>query len=290
MIARMNSLRAPVLLTIAVAAVVLTCLAMGVVRPSVLTTVVQRFLDAARNAGAAGFVAFAVLQLIVAASGILPASVLGIAAGSAYGLPLGFLLAAVGTMAGALLAFGLSRSLFRNAIARQLARRPGLARFDGLLARDGWRIVCLLRISPVMPFAATSYALGMSAVGIEAYVLGTVASLPALLGYVYIGTLAEAGLSAWTTGAAHLQWAILGLGGSATVVLTLIIGRLAHRALTVDIRSVLRSGGIGDPATAPPPPHSPSEDGRSSGRRMRGRARVEGSRGRDSTRYVGLNQ
>ena len=183
----MNSPRAPVLLTIAVAAVVLTCLASGVVRPSVLTTVAQRLLDSARDAGAAGFVAFAVLQLIVAASGILPASVLGIAAGSAYSSPLGFMLAAVGTMAGALLGFGLSRSLFRNAFARQLARRPGLARFDELLARDGWRIVRLLRTSPVMPFAATSYALSMSAAGIKAYVLGTVASLPALLGHVYIG-------------------------------------------------------------------------------------------------------
>jgi uncharacterized membrane protein YdjX (TVP38/TMEM64 family) len=231
MISRVSSPRAVVLLAIAVAAVVLTCLAMGIVRPTVLAAATQRFLDAARNAGPAGFVAFAILQLIVAASGVLPASVLGIAAGAAYGLPLGFLLAALGTMAGALLSFGLSRSLFRNAVARQLARHPGLARFDALLAQDGWRVVCLLRISPVMPFAATSYALGMSAVGIQAYVLGTVASLPALLGYVYIGTLAEAGLSASTTGAAPLQWAILGFGGSATAVLTLIIGRLAHRAI-----------------------------------------------------------
>jgi uncharacterized membrane protein YdjX (TVP38/TMEM64 family) len=124
--------------------------------------------------------------------------------------------------------------LFREAIARQLARRPGLARFDVLLARDGWRIVCLLRISPVMPFAVTSYALGMSGVGIEAYAFGTLASLPALLGYVYVGTLAGAGLSAWTTGAAPLQWAILGFGILATLVLTLIIGRLAKRALAVD--------------------------------------------------------
>lgn len=80
----------------------------------------------------------------------------------------------------------------------------------------------------------TCYALGMSGVGIEAYVLGTLASLPALLGYVYIGTLAGAGLSAWTTGAAPLQWAILGFGILATFVLTLVIGRLAKRALASD--------------------------------------------------------
>jgi uncharacterized membrane protein YdjX (TVP38/TMEM64 family) len=215
-----------------IALVVLACLATGIAVPSLMAKGAERALDAARNAGAAGFVAFAVLQLIVAASGVLPASLLGVAAGAAYGLPVGFLLAAVGTMGGAFLAFGLSRSLFRNAIARQLARRPGLARFDALLARDGWRVVCLLRISPVMPFAATSYALGMSAVGKEAYALGTIASLPALLAYVYIGTLAEAGLSAWAVGAAPLQWGILGFGLSATLGLALIIGRMARRALT----------------------------------------------------------
>lgn len=117
--------RAQLFLTAAAVAVVVTCLAMGVLRPSVLMSLAQRLLDEARNAGPAGFVAFVVLQLIVAASGVLPASLLGVAAGAAYGLPLGFLLASVGTMAGALLAFGLSRSLFREAIARQLARRPG---------------------------------------------------------------------------------------------------------------------------------------------------------------------
>lgn len=82
-----------------------------------------------------------------------------------------------------------------------------------------------------MPFAATSYALGMSAVGPEAYVLGTLASLPALLAYVYVGTLAGAGLSAWTTGAAPLRWAILAAGVLATVGLTVAIGRMARRAL-----------------------------------------------------------
>ena len=231
MTTRSISPRTTALLSIVLGAVILTGLAMGVLRPGVLITVFQHTLNATRNAGPAGYVAFAALTSIVAASGVLPASLLGIAAGAAYGLPFGFLLAAVGTMAGAILAFAFSRSLFRDAIARQLARRPRLTHFDELLARDGWRIVCLLRISPVMPFAATSYALGLSAIGAEAYLIGTAASLPALLLYVYIGTLADAGLSAWTTGAAPLRWAILGFGGLATVALTVMLSRMGRRAL-----------------------------------------------------------
>lgn len=243
--------RAVALPAIAFGAVILTCLAMGVLRPGVLTTIFENALDATRNAGPAGYLVFAALISIVAASGILPASLLGMAAGTAYGLPVGFLLAAVSTMVGAVVAFALSRSLFRDAIARQLARRPELTYFDELLARDGWRIVCLLRISPVMPFAATSYALGMSAVRIDAYLIGTAASLPALLGYVYLGTLANAGLSAWTTGAAPLRWAILGLGGLATVILTVVVSRMGRRALAA--RSYATS-----PAYAASPPSGQS--------------------------------
>ena len=191
MISKLSS-RAVVVLAIAVAAVILTGLALGIARPAGLTAATQQFLDDARNAGAARTRGVRGPATDHRCERYPTSFGAGRRRGDP-GLPLGFLLAAGGTMGGALLSFGLSRSLFRNNLARQLARRPRLARFDALLARGGWRVVCLLRLSPIMPFAATSYALGMSSVGIEAYALGTVASLPALLGYVYIGTLARPG-------------------------------------------------------------------------------------------------
>jgi len=216
---------------IALALAVVLGLVIGAARPDALRAASERVLEAARSAGPVGVLGFVALQFVVAASGILPASILGVAAGAAYGATFGFLVAATGTMAGALVAFALARSLFRDAIARQLQRRPRLARFDALLAKDGWRVVCLLRMSPVMPFAATSYALGLSGVGRKAYLAGTLASLPALFGYVYVGTLAGAEVSLWAAGAGAPQWFLLGLGLLATLVLTLLLGRLAQRAL-----------------------------------------------------------
>jgi uncharacterized membrane protein YdjX (TVP38/TMEM64 family) len=219
-----------VVAALAAGAVILGCVAVGLVRSDLHAAVVAEILDIVRGAGKVGWIGFAIMQLLVAASGILPASLLGIAAGVSYGVGLGFALAAVGTMAGALLAFALSRSLFRGMIAGWLARRPGLARFDALVAHDGWRIVCLLRISPVMPFAATSYALGLSAIGLRAYLIGTLASLPALLGYVFLGALADTGVSTWGQGGGLLRWTMLGFGVIATVALTLMVGRIARRA------------------------------------------------------------
>jgi uncharacterized membrane protein YdjX (TVP38/TMEM64 family) len=182
-----------------------------------------------RTLGFRGAVLFGILQILVALSGILPASLLGVAAGGVYGLLPGFLLTAGSTMAGAVVALLLSRSLFRSTIERLMASRPRLRNFDALIAQDALRLVCLLRLSPIMPFSITSYMLGLSSIDLRSYTIGTLASLPALCGYVFIGTLADASLSAWTTGANPLRWVLLGIGGAATLVFAVRLGHIVRR-------------------------------------------------------------
>jgi uncharacterized membrane protein YdjX (TVP38/TMEM64 family) len=181
-----------------------------------------------RNLGFRGAAIIAVLQVLVAVSGVLPVSLLGVAAGGIYGLVPGFALATVSTIAGAVVAFVLSRSLFRPTVERLLNTRPRLRHFDALIAQDGLRLVCLLRISPA-PFSVISYTLGLSSVDLRSYAIGTLASLPALFGYVFIGTLADASLSAWRTGVDPLRWLLFGIGGVATLVLTVRLGHIARR-------------------------------------------------------------
>ncbi len=195
--------------------------------PASAFTQIDTWLRYIQQLGMAGLAAFLVIQVLVAVSGVLPASLVGIAAGAIYGVPAGFALAAVSTMAGALIAFGLSRSLLRPAITRMLRHRTRLQNFDLMLARDGWRFVFLLRLSPVLPFAAASYTLGLSAIGLRDYCLGSLAALPALLGYVFIGSLTGASLTAMSQGSGPLKWVLLGCGLLATVLITWRIGRLA---------------------------------------------------------------
>ncbi len=189
------------------------------------------WLAAAQAWGRSSWVAFVALQSLVAVSGVLPASLAGIAAGAVFGLGAGFLLAALSTMTGAMLAFALSRSIFRPWVAGMLARRPGWQRLDDAVAQDGWRSVCLLRLSPVMPFAVTSYALGLTSIGWRDYLLGTLASMPALFCYVAIGRFAGSGVTALHGGASPVGIALLALGLAATAVLTLRMSSLAKRAL-----------------------------------------------------------
>jgi uncharacterized membrane protein YdjX (TVP38/TMEM64 family) len=184
-----------------------------------------------RAMGSLGWVIFIGLEFLVTLVGIVPGALLGIAAGAIYGVATGFCASAAGIMAGAMAAFGLSRSMLRPWIGHVLARHRRLAMLDGMLAKDGWRIVALLRISPVMPFSITSYALGFSGITARDYVLGTLASLPSLLGYVVIGTLGRLSLSAGVRDGADIRFLLLGLGAVGTLVLTIHLSRLLGRAL-----------------------------------------------------------
>lgn len=191
-----------------------------------------------RALGPAGWLVFAGAQIVVAMLGIVPASLLGIAAGATYGIPLGFLPSAAGTLIGGWIAFWLSRSLLREWISARLANTSRRARLDAAIAQDGWRLVCLLRISPVMPFAMTSYALGLTGISQRAYLLGTLAALPALLGYVTVGALAGMTLAGSPADSGIERRILLGLGILATVLLTLRVG------------SLLRTAGMFTPAVA----------------------------------------
>jgi uncharacterized membrane protein YdjX (TVP38/TMEM64 family) len=191
------------------------------------------WLDRLRALGALGWVIFVVLQTLVALIGFLPASLLGLAAGAVYGIALGFGLSSIGVLLGAGAAFSLARSALRPAIVRLVARRDGLRRFDAAIMRDGWRLVLLMRVSPVMPFSITSFALGLSGIGWRDYALGTLASLPALALYVTLGALGVQGITALRTGPGWVHLVLIGAGLAATLVLTLRIGQLVARAVRV---------------------------------------------------------
>lgn len=165
-------------------------------------------------------------QLLVAACGVLPASVMAVMAGAFYGFGAGLAISVAATMLGGWLAFGLSRSIFRPWIDRALHNRGIVARLDQAVVAEGWRFVCLMRVSPVMPFAATSYGLGLTRINQRAYLLGTLASLPSMAGFVAFGAFGKAGVvdrqfvggpmqvALMVVGLAMIAWAILRLNAA----------------------------------------------------------------------------
>jgi uncharacterized membrane protein YdjX (TVP38/TMEM64 family) len=180
--------------------------------------------------GAALFV-FAYIAATVA---LIPGSLLTLAAGAVFGIMEGTALVLLGATAGSTAAFLIARHLARPAVARRLGGLPKLDRIDRAVARDGLRIILLLRLSPLIPFSVLNYGLGLTRIRTRHFVAGSVAMLPGTLLYVYSGSLIGdvariAGGSPPERGVAH--WVLLLAGLLATLAVTLHVSRIARRAL-----------------------------------------------------------
>ena len=139
-----------------------------------------------------------------------------------------------GSALGAAAAFLVGRYLARNAIARKIEGNERFAAIDKAVANEGWKIVGLMRLSPVFPFTLLNYAFGLTRVKLGHYVLASwIGMMPGTVMYVYLGSLAKAasGERTRTTG----EWVLYAVGLLATLLVTIFVTRIAKQALAKKI-------------------------------------------------------
>jgi len=179
-----------------------------------------------------------ILGYAVATVAFIPGSLLTLAAGAIFGLVKGTLYTLCGATLGASGSFLVARYVARRAIERKTAGNAKFAAIDKAVGQEGFKIVALLRLSPIFPFNLLNYGLGLTRVRFLHYLLASIAMLPGTLLYVYYGKAAGslaavAGGAKTEKGAAY--WVTLGIGLLATVVVTTFITRLAGKALRQQI-------------------------------------------------------
>jgi uncharacterized membrane protein YdjX (TVP38/TMEM64 family) len=188
-----------------------------------------------RGAGAAGVSIFAGAY-VAATVLLLPGSVLTAGAGFAYGPVWGTLLVSPLSVGAAALAFVLGRTVARGWIARRIAGNPRFRAIDEAIGDSGFKIVLLLRLSPLFPFSLLNYALGLTRVRLRDYVAGSaLGMLPGTVLYVYLGSIVTSAseLAAGRGEAAGASRSLLYWGGlAATVGATWLVTRVARRALS----------------------------------------------------------
>lgn len=180
----------------------------------------------------AGFV----LAYILAAVCMVPGSILTLAAGVVFGIAGGVALASVASTLGAGAAFLAGRFLARDWVESRIAATPRFAALDRAVARRGWLIVLLARLSIVIPYNLLNYALGLTRVRFGAYLASTFAGmLPAIFLYVYLGSVAGKLAALDRAGASTLpQWLLIA-GLIAAAGLIVLIARITARALQSEL-------------------------------------------------------
>jgi len=164
----------------------------------------------------------------------VPGSLLTLAAGAVFGLREGVAWVFLSALLGSSAAFLLARHGGRAFVERRIQGDPRFAAIDRAVAEQGRRIVFLLRLSPVFPYNLLNYALGLTRISFRDYALASLGMLPGTLLYVYYGAVGGE-IAALAAGArpekGPLDYALLGLGLLATVVVTALVTRIARRAL-----------------------------------------------------------
>jgi undecaprenyl-diphosphatase len=175
-------------------------------------------------AGLATFCAVNVLGTLL----LVPVWIFPIIAGVAFGMSWGLVAASAGAIASALAAFVLARYVARRPVERAARRSAAFKAVDAAVAREPWKIVALLRMSPLMPSGLKSYFLGLTGVRLADYVgASAVGMLPGIVLKVYVGAV---GRDAFSEGGA-LNWTLLAAGVAATAALTLLVGRELRKRL-----------------------------------------------------------
>ena len=174
-----------------------------------------------KNAGALGPLLY--MALYASATVLfLPGSLLTLAGGALFGPVWGTLYSLTGATLGATLAFLIARYLAQDWVRQ---RSGGILKklLDGVDA-EGWKFVAFVRLVPLFPFNLLNYALGLTRIGLLAYVIGSfVFMFPGAVAYTYLG---YAGREAVAGGEGLIQKGLLAL---ALLALVAFLPRLIKR-------------------------------------------------------------
>lgn len=157
-----------------------------------LTDFVQYFTAVVDDLGPAGYLAFGAVYCGLEILAV-PAIPLTMTAGVVFGVVPGTAVVSAAATAAATASFLIARYAARERVQRYAAKSPRFAAVDRAIGRDGLRVVTLLRLSPLLPLAASSYLYGLTSVELGPYVLGSwLGMLPGTVAYVAAGSYGRA--------------------------------------------------------------------------------------------------
>lgn len=188
-------------------------------------------LTAAAGSGPAGQAAFVALYALATVL-LIPGSVLTVGAGAVFGLWRGFFLVSIASTLGACAAMLVGRYFLRDWVARRLAAFPAFEAVRSAVASEGWKVVALTRLSPVLPFTFLNYAYGLTDVGLKEYALASwLGMMPGTLLFVYLGAAAGEAARSGQGARTPAEWAFFAAGLAATALAAWLVGRKAKAAL-----------------------------------------------------------
>jgi uncharacterized membrane protein YdjX (TVP38/TMEM64 family) len=123
----------------------------------------------------------------------IPAFPLTASAGYLFGTVQGTTVVLTSASIAAAVSFVIGRTILRSYVETLLEEYPDFQKIDKAIGREGFKLMLLLRLSPVFPFALSNYLYGASSVRFWPYFWGTMIGFtPGTIAYVYSGEVGKA--------------------------------------------------------------------------------------------------
>ncbi|ESQ34503.1 hypothetical protein EUTSA_v10008173mg [Eutrema salsugineum] len=206
----------------------------GYVYRDQINTFLTQFSTLIEGYGPAGYALFiavyAGLEILA-----IPALPLTMSAGLLFGSVVGTIIVSIsGTMA-ASVAFLIARYFARERILKLVEGNKKFLAIDKAIGENGFRVVTLLRLSPLLPFSLGNYLYGLTSVKFVPYVFGSwLGMLPGSWAYVSAGAFGRAIIQEESNvglPGGNGQLLTLGLGLLVTALAATYVTRLAKDAI-----------------------------------------------------------
>ena len=185
----------------------------------------RQFQGWVRGLGALGYVVYALGYGVIGT--VVPASVLTLGAGAIFGVTGGAIVVIVGASIAASLSFLLARTVLRHRIEAMTAGNAKFRAVDRAIAKEGPKIVLLVRLAAVFPFLFMNYAFGLTGIRFSRYFAATVVGiLPATIAFVWLGA---AGAELATQ---HTAKTVITITGAViAIAVSIFVARIAAKAI-----------------------------------------------------------
>jgi uncharacterized membrane protein YdjX (TVP38/TMEM64 family) len=181
--------------------------------------------------GLSGILAYIILFILLT-SVFFPDTLMGILAGTLFGLRLRSIAVFAGYLLGSALQYWLSRNLIKKRFERLIASRQNLISIQRAVRRQELRLQFLLRMTPISP-VMLSYMLGASGVKFVGFLIACIAHFPMFFLEVYFGYAGRhiARIAGRSEIALMAHDIIIFWGFISAVVVVVFVSRMARHAI-----------------------------------------------------------